>query len=163
MYPNHGFSSTLSPSLQSLQGLRVLVVDNNVDSCTLLSLLLQPYGVEVRTAQLAKQAFMLCVHWQPDVIVSDIALPEENGIALIQQVRARLGAWEKRIPAIAVTGYVSEEIRQNALSQGFDLWFTKPLNFDQFISGLTSLVTEHYLSCAIEQRACWNGVLETAM
>jgi two-component system OmpR family response regulator len=89
MYPNHGFSSTLSPSLQSLQGLRVLVVDNNVDSCTLLSLLLQPYGVEVRTAQLAKQAFMLCMHWQPDVIVSDIALPEENGIALIQQVRAQ--------------------------------------------------------------------------
>jgi CheY-like chemotaxis protein len=80
MYPNNGLSTNFS----SLQGLRVLVVDGNVDCCDLIKLLLQLYGVEVQTAFSVQQALKIFRQWQPDILVSDITLPQEDGFALIQ-------------------------------------------------------------------------------
>lgn len=121
----------------SLQGLRLLVVDNNVDCCDLITCFLQPYGVEVRTAYLARQALEIFEKWQPDILVSDIALPEEDGYDLIRQVRAKIGRQEEVLLAIAVTGYVNEKMLQDALFSGFDLWFTKPLNLQSFVATLS--------------------------
>jgi CheY-like chemotaxis protein len=73
------------------------------------------------------------VQWQPDVLVSDIALPNEDGYALIQQARTKAGERGEVMLAIAVTGYANEKMLQRALCAGFDLWFTKPLNFHQFL------------------------------
>jgi CheY-like chemotaxis protein len=136
MYLNNGFSSNLS----SLQGLRVLVVDNNADCRILLSLLLQWYGVEVQTASSVKLALEIFEQWQPDVLVSDIAFPGEDGYALIQQVRSK-GGRGKLVLAIVVTGYDCENMSQRALRCGFDLWFTKPLDLDEFVAVLAGLTT----------------------
>jgi len=134
-------------NLPSLQGLRMLVVDNNIDTCDLMTLLLQPYGVEVQTAFLVQQALEVFVQWQPDILVSEVALPKEDGFALIRQVRTLTAA---------VTGYVTEETQKRVLSAGFDLWFTKPLNFDEFLAVLSCLVICKQSSYAIAQRILSN-------
>jgi CheY-like chemotaxis protein len=122
----------------------------------LIIVLLQPYGVEVQTASLAQQALKIFVQWQPDVLVSDIALPNEDGYALIQQARTKAGERGEVMLAIAVTGYANEKMLQRALCAGFDLWFTKPLNFDQFLAVLACLVVCQESSYLIAQRILGN-------
>lgn len=150
MYLNNGFP--FPTNLQSLQGLRVLVVDDNVDFCDLITLLLQPYGVEVQTAFSVQQGLEIFVQWQPDVFVSDIALPDEDGYSLIHQLRTKAGEQGEVVLAIAVTGYVSEKMRLRALSSGFDLWFTKPLDLDEFVAVLACLAICQQSSYVIAQR-----------
>ena len=152
MYIDHGFPN----NIPSLQGLRMLVVDNNIDSCNLMTMLLQPYGVEVRVAFLVQQALELFMQWQPDVLVSEIALPKEDGFALIRQVRTLTAARGKETLALAVTAYAHKETRQRALSAGFDMWFTKPLNFDEFLPALSCLVICKQSSYVIAQRILGN-------
>lgn len=146
----------LPTNLPSLQGLRMLVVDNNIDSCDLMTLLLQPYGVEVKTAFLVQQAVELFVQWEPDILVSEIGLPEEDGFALIRQVRTLTAARGKEVLALAVTSYVTEEIQNRALSAGFDFWFSKPLDFGEFLAVLSCLVICQQSSYTIAQRILGN-------
>lgn len=152
MYLNKEFPT----SLPSLQGLQILVVDNNIDSCNLMTLLLQSYGVEVRVAFLVQQALEIFVQWQPDVLVSEIALPKEDGFALIRQVRTFTRERGKEALAIAVTAYATKEIQERALLAGFDFWFTKPLNFDEFLAVLGCLAICQQSSYAIAQRILGN-------
>jgi CheY-like chemotaxis protein len=152
MYIDHGFPN----NIPSLQGLRMLIVDNNIDSGDLMTMLLQPYGVEVRVAFLVQQALKLFMQWQPDVLVSEIALPKEDGYALIRQVRTLTAARGKETLALAVTTYANKETRQRALSAGFDMWFTKPLNFDEFLAALSCLVICKQSTYAIAQRILGN-------
>ncbi len=152
MYIDHRFPS----NIPSLQGLRMLVVDNNIDACDLMTLLLEPYGVEVRVAFLAQQALDIFVQWQPDVLVSEIALPKEDGFALIRQVRTLTAARGQETLALAVTAYADKQTEQRALSAGFDLWFTKPLNFDEFLGVLDCLAICQQSTYAIAQRILGN-------
>lgn len=140
----------------SLQGLRILVVDNNIDSCDLMTVMLQPYGAEVKAAFLVQPALEIFMQWQPDVIVSEIALPKEDGYALIRRVRTLTAARGEGVLAIAVTARATEQTRQRALSDGFDLWFTKPLNFDEFLAVLACLAICQQSSYAIAQRILGN-------
>lgn len=120
----------------TLQGLRVLVVDNNVDCCDLIELLLQFYGVEVRKSCLVQQALEILVEWQPDILVSEIVLPKVDGISLIQQAKTIAAERKKELLSIAVTAYIGEERCQPALSSGFDFWFAKPLDLNDFVTVL---------------------------
>lgn len=132
MYKNDEFAS----DILSLQGLRVLVVDNNVDCCDLIELLLQFYGVEVRKAFLVQQALEILVEWQPDILVSEILWPNGDGIALIQQAKTIAAERKKELLSIAVTAYIGKEMCQRALSSGFDFWFAKPLDLNDFVTVL---------------------------
>lgn len=147
MYLNNRFSTNLS----SLQGLRVLVVDSNDDCRVLLSVLLQPYGVQVQTASSVKLGLEIFEQWQPDVLVSDIAFPGEDAYALIHQVRTNAGRGEL-VLAIAMTAYDYENMSQRGLCHGFDLWFSKPLDLDEFVAVLASLATCQQSSYAIAER-----------
>lgn len=89
-----------------------------------------------------------------DVLVSEIALPKEDGYALIRQVRTLSAALGKEALAIAVTAYATEETQKRSLSAGFDLWFTKPLNFDEFLAVLGCLAICQQSSYAIAKRCC---------
>ncbi|QMS88234.1 response regulator [Nostoc edaphicum CCNP1411] len=149
MYSNNKFPT----NYPSLQGLRVLLVDDNVDFfCSLMTQLLQLYGVEVQTAFSVQQALEIFGQWQPDVLVSDIALPKEDCYTLIQQVRTKAGERGEVVLAISVTGYAHEKMFQRALCAGFDLWFTKPLDFDEFFAVLNCLAICQQSSYAIAQR-----------
>jgi CheY-like chemotaxis protein len=149
MNVNKGFPT----NFPSLQRLRILVVDNNIDSCDLMMVMLQAYDIEVKTAFLVQQALEIFVQWQPDILVSEIALPKEDGYALIHQVRTLPQERGKEALAIAVTSYADQQTRQRALSAGFDAWFTKPLNFDEFLGVLGCLAICQQSSYAIKSAA----------
>ncbi|MBD2240770.1 response regulator [Aulosira sp. FACHB-113] len=147
MYPSNRFLNNLS----ALQGLQVLIVDNNVDCCDLMMILLQLYGVEVKQAFSVPQALEIFEQWQPYIVVSDISLPNEDGYALIQKVKSKAKERGQVVLGIAVTGYADEKMRQRGLSTGFDLWFTKPLDIDEFVVMLACLAIYQQSSDAIAQ------------
>lgn len=131
-----------------LQGLRVLLVDNDVNFCNLLTPMLQSYGVKVQAAFLG-QALDIFVQWQPDVLLNDISSSKENGYALIHQVRTLTGERGKVVPAIALTSTVTEDMYQHALLAGFSLCFAKPVVIDDFVAvlGILAITNNPEPSC----------------
>jgi two-component system, OmpR family, response regulator len=117
-----------------------------------MTILLQLYGVEVKQAFSVPQALEIFEQWQPYIVVSDIGLPKEDGYALIQQVKSKAQERGQVVLAIAVTDYVDEKMCERALSGGFDLWFTKPLDIDEFVTVLAYLAICQQSSYAIAQR-----------
>jgi PAS domain S-box-containing protein len=110
-----------------LIGLRVLVVDDQPDILELLDELLVPCGAIVRQCATAREAFDALQTWRPDVLVSDIAMPGEDGYWLIRAVRALAPEAGGTIPALALTAYVRIEDRMRVLAEGFQLYVPKPV------------------------------------
>jgi PAS domain S-box-containing protein len=111
----------------SLRGVRVLVVDDEADSNAVVSALLGARGAEVRTALSAADALAIADVWRPDVVVSDIAMPGEDGIALLRALRSRRAAIGE-VPAIALTAYGSGADRRRILAAGFQAYVAKPFD-----------------------------------
>jgi CheY-like chemotaxis protein len=110
-----------------LAGLRVLVVDDEPDTLDFLAAVLEGCEAEVTTASSSAEAFRLLKEARPDVLVSDIGMPGEDGYALIRKVR-RLGDDEGgRTPAVALTAYAREADRREAIRAGFQTHMTKPV------------------------------------
>jgi PAS domain S-box-containing protein len=110
----------------SLRGRRVLAVDDDESTQELVATMLVMYGVSVRTAARAEQAFEILTSWRPDVLLADLAMPGEDGYALVRRVRAMpppLGS----IPAVALTAYTDPQSMRNAFAAGFDAHLGKPL------------------------------------
>jgi PAS domain S-box-containing protein len=114
------FSFTSPPDLK---GIKVLAVDDEPDARMLLTTLFQQCGAEVRTCSSTSEAIALLDEYEPDVLVSDIGMPEEDGYALIRRVR-ELG---KRIPAVALTAFARTEDRYQALAAGYNMHVPKPV------------------------------------
>lgn len=123
-YAQSGASAERS---SALTGLRVLVVDDEYDTREVLGAMLSRYGAETRAAESAPEAIRLLVEWEPDVLVSDIGMPGEDGYQLIAKVRALPVERGGAIPAIALTAYASGQDRQRALSNGFQTHLAKPI------------------------------------
>jgi PAS domain S-box-containing protein len=112
-----------------LSGLRVLVVDDELDARTLIARVLEQRGAQVLTAASAAQAYEICASHAPlDVLVSDIGMPGEDGYALLRRVRALGSAKNAALPAVAVTAYTATEERARAVSAGFRSYVTKPFD-----------------------------------
>lgn len=111
----------------ALGGARVLVVDDEYDTREVLGAMLSRYGAEVRAAESAAEAIRVLIEWAPDVLVSDVGLPGEDGYELINKVRALPEERGGAIPAIALTAYASSQDRQRALSNGFQTHLAKPV------------------------------------
>lgn len=97
------------------------------------------YGVSVRTAGRAEQAFRIIASWQPDVLLADLAMPGEDGYALVRRVRSMpppLGG----IPAVALTAYTDSESVRNAFAAGFDAHLGKPLEPHVLADALTKVL-----------------------
>src|SRR5262249_54000011 len=90
--------------LPRLDNLRVLVVDDESDAREMLDIILTQCGAHLRTASTTREALQLVEEWKPDVLVSDIGMPEEDGYSLISQIRALAPERGGRIPAGALTG-----------------------------------------------------------
>lgn len=125
----------------ALEGLRVLIVDDDIDSCDLLMLTLESYAMEAQVALSVSEALKAFVQFQPDVLVSDIAMPHEDGYSLIRKVR-QLETDEKTIPAIAVTAMAREESQSCALTSGFDRWIIKPFDPNDLVVAIANLVSQ---------------------
>ncbi len=116
-----------APPAQLLAGLGVLVVDDEADARELLTAVLTSYGAAVRTAASVEDGLRLLRQQIPDVLVSDIGLPNEDGYALIRRVRALAEDEGGNVPAAALTAYASAEDHRRALSAGFQVHVTKPI------------------------------------
>ena len=109
-------------------GIRVLVVDDEKDSRLLLTTFLESYGVTVTAAETVRGA-LESLDCQPfDVVVSDLAMPEVDGFALAEQIRARPTDRGGRLPLVALTAHAATKARIQALGAGFDTYVTKPVD-----------------------------------
>jgi PAS domain S-box-containing protein len=114
------------PAPPSLANCRVLVVDDEADALELAETVLSRAGAEVRTARSVAEALASLEGGWPDVLLSDLGLPEEDGYALIRKIRALEIARDTRLPAAAITAYGRAEDRHRAVQEGFDLHLAKP-------------------------------------
>ncbi|HEX5736197.1 MAG TPA: PAS domain S-box protein [Blastocatellia bacterium] len=110
-----------------LGGLRLLVVDDERDTRDLLVLILAGFGAEVKTCGSCSEAMRLLAEWKPDVVVSDIEMPGEDGYTFIRQVRSLDSARARNTPAVALTAYARVEDRMRALAAGFQMHVAKPV------------------------------------
>jgi len=111
-----------------LSGLRVLLVDDEPDTLEILRMILSQFGANVRGAGSTTEAMNALLEWKPDVLVSDLGMPEEDGYALIQRVRALKPEQGCDIPAAALTAHVREEDRVLALAAGYQIHIKKPVD-----------------------------------
>jgi PAS domain S-box-containing protein len=123
-----------------LTGVRVLAVDDEPDARELLVTVLTMYGAEVLTVSSAAEVLTAMVSFQPDVLISDIGMPDVDGYRLIQQIRALPPQQGGRIPAIALTAYAREEDHQRAIVSGFQQRVTKPLEPERLVQAVVALV-----------------------
>jgi PAS domain S-box-containing protein len=136
--------STVAPyslaGLPRLDGVAALVVDDEADSLVFSGRLLEERGARVLLAVDAQQALETLRTEHVDILVSDIGMAHEDGYHLIAQVRALADAHSARIPAIAVTAYARAEDRQRMLLAGFQMHISKPIEPQELIAGIASLV-----------------------
>jgi CheY-like chemotaxis protein len=111
-----------------LRGLRVLVVDDEPDTREMLTMVLSQCQAEVTTAASAREAMEILPTLRPDVLISDIGMPGEDGYALIRQVRALPPEQGGGVPAVALTAFARSEDRTLALVSGFQMHIPKPVD-----------------------------------
>jgi PAS domain S-box-containing protein len=128
-----------APRLPALNGLRVLVVDDEVDARELVTTILQHSGAQVTAAASASEAFSLLSQLKADVLVSDIAMPQVDGYAFIRKVRELEAQRGEYIPALALTAYAKESDRQLSLEAGFQVHLPKPFNPNELVRVITKL------------------------
>jgi CheY-like chemotaxis protein/two-component sensor histidine kinase len=128
-----------SQSLPMLDNVRVLLVDDDQDTLTMLASMLTEYRAVVQTAASVAEALEVLEWYKPDVLVSDLAMPGADGYALIEQVRAREVQGGQQIPAVALTAYVRVEDRARALRAGFNMFVPKPVEPNELITAILHL------------------------
>lgn len=121
-----------------LSGIRVLVVDDESDARQLVRRVLEDCGAEVTLADSVEEAIGLVERIRPDILVSDIGMPDEDGYDLIRKVRSRVAA--KALPAVALTAFARSEDRKRALLAGFQTHIAKPVDPSELVAVVASLV-----------------------
>ena len=125
-------------------GINILVVDDEPDNLEFLQFVLETYGASVQTATSAPQAFKLFLQQKPDLLISDIAMPEVNGHTLIRQIRALPSEKGAKIPAIALTAYAGETNQQESIQAGFTLHLSKPVAANNLAQRIAELTANSY-------------------
>lgn len=129
---------TRSEPSSDLKGVRILVVDDEEDARELISTMLGRYGGVVQTASSTAEALDFLQSWNPGVLIADIGMQGEDGYALIRRVRALPGEIGT-IPALALTAYARIEDRMRALSAGFQMHLSKPIDSAQLAAAVSNL------------------------
>jgi len=124
---------------QSLDGIRVLVVEDDPYTLEMLKVILQNRGAEVIPALSAADALKALERTRPDVLISDIAMPDQDGYELIEKVRERGPERGGDIPAAALTAYARVEDRIHALTTGFLMYLQKPVDPDELVAVVANL------------------------
>jgi signal transduction histidine kinase len=120
----------------ALRGVRVLVVDDDGDTREAIAEMLAQTGVEVRVVASASACLSVAEWFKPEVLLSDIAMPGENGLSLIRRLRAG----GSRVPAIALTAHASEDDRLQSLAAGFQQHLVKPVDIDRLSDTILKLL-----------------------
>ncbi len=123
----------------ALRGTQILLVDDDQDALDIMTLVLTEAGAAVRTAASATEAMALLRWIQPDVLVSDLAMPDEDGYSLIRNLRAIERASGRETPAVALTAYVRVQDRARAVAAGFNVFVEKPVDPEELIAVLVGI------------------------
>jgi signal transduction histidine kinase/DNA-binding response OmpR family regulator len=129
----------LGPSGGSLAGVKILVVEDHEDTSELLASIVHQQGAEVRRSSSVDEALEVLSRWRPDVILSDIGMPEWDGYQFIEKLRRLPADRGGAIPAAAITSYATEEDRRRALAMGYQLHVAKPVKPDDIIDAVSRL------------------------
>ncbi len=131
------------PSL-SLLGVRVVVVDDQADAREFITTVLEQCQAEVKAVGSVSEALQIIRLWKPDVLVSDIGMPQEDGYSLIRKLRSQPPELGGNIPAAALTAYARAEDRMRAIQEGYQLHLPKPIEAAELATVVASLVGRTY-------------------
>jgi CheY-like chemotaxis protein len=123
-----------------LSNLRVLVVDDERDARELLTVVLERQGAFVRAVGSAAEALAAFGALKPDVLVSDIGMPNDDGYSLIRRVRALAPEDGGQVPAVALTAYAGDNAREKTLAAGFQVHLAKPIDPTELLASIARLV-----------------------
>lgn len=136
--PTNGHRYT-KPIKRKLDGLRISIVDDDHDACNLLRFSLEMSGAEVRTSSSVADALKSLREWIPDLLLTDINMPGEDGYSLIRKLRALKPEQGADIPAIALTAMARVEDSEQALSAGFQMHIPKPVDIEELAEAIVGL------------------------
>jgi PAS domain S-box-containing protein len=122
-----------------LDGLRILIVDDEPEMRQLLTAMLTLRGAEVKASGSASEALEVVRQWRPSILVSDIGMPDDDGYTLIEKLRSMESGRNEHIPAVALTGFARSEDRLRALAAGFQMHVSKPVEAVELIMVIASL------------------------
>lgn len=142
----NNFTVTTDSPAASLDGVRVLAVDDEEAARELVAMMLAQAGAETRTAASVAEAMAILAtlspEQYPDVLVSDLSMPEEDGYSLIRQIRQLAPEQGGRLPAIALTAFGRMEDRVRVLGAGFQSHVIKPVEAEELVAVIASLVNQ---------------------
>lgn len=127
----------------TLEGLRVLIVDDEPDTLAMLRVMVGDFQAEVKCCSSAAEALRVLDDWKPNVLISDIEMPDEDGYQLIRKIRDRDPEDGGNIPAVALTAYARSEDRMRALSAGYQMHLAKPFEPAELAVVIASLASRH--------------------
>jgi CheY-like chemotaxis protein len=125
--------------------LKLLIVDDDPTTRALLAEALETQGASVRASASVHEAQQTLAVWHPDLVISDVGMPRENGYDLIRRVRDLPPDEGGRTPAIACTGYTRDEDRARAVDAGFDAVVPKPVDLDLLVRTIACVIPPHSL------------------
>jgi len=126
--------------LRSLEGIKILLVDDDSDTRNLFRFILGDCGAETTVAGSVQEALETIEAWQPDVLITDINMPDEDGHSLLRKVRNLDANNYKQIPAIAITGhYYKDIVSIDTKMLDFQIYMTKPVDIDELVGAVVSL------------------------
>ncbi|MEH2167578.1 MAG: ATP-binding protein [Nostoc sp.] len=134
------YAAFLATNFLPLNGIRVLVVDDDSDSRDFVAFVLEQDGAFVMAVSSADEALQTLAEVKPDVLVSDISMPDIDGYMLIHEVRTRTPEQGGQIPAIALTAFARNDDHEKALKAGFQMHLSKPLNPEKLIAAIVKLM-----------------------
>jgi signal transduction histidine kinase/AmiR/NasT family two-component response regulator len=123
-----------------LNGLKVMVVDDEIDTCDLLKTVLSKQGARVTTAQSAAVALKLISRTKPDLLISDVGMPGTDGYEFMRRIRLLPKERGGAVPAVALTAYAREQDRKRALRAGYQVHLTKPIEVAELSATLVQLI-----------------------
>ncbi|MBA3478979.1 MAG: response regulator [Lautropia sp.] len=134
-----GASRGAAPAGVNLRGLKILVVDDEDDTRDLIRQVLSVCGAEVHAASSAAEGLSKLQHLRPDLLVSDIGMPERDGYQFIRDVRGLDTQHGGKTPAVALTAYARSEDRTRAMLGGYQVHVSKPIDPEEFLATIASL------------------------
>jgi len=127
-----------------LNGIRILIVDDDADTCEMLAVALSLMGAEAQASNSVQEAFVSMAHWEPDILLTDINMPGEDGYSLIHKLRSSTPEKGANIPAIALTALARQEDSEQALSAGFQLHLAKPIDIEILAEAIVNLTNKSH-------------------
>jgi CheY-like chemotaxis protein len=136
----------MDSNLGNLEGIKILLVDDDLDSRDFIGFVLEEEGAEVISVSSASEALQALPESKPDVLLSDIGMPEMDGYMLMREVRSWSSEQGGKTPAIALTAYAGEYNQQQALSAGFQMHLTKPAEPAELVAAVARLAGKKIIS-----------------